>query len=125
MPLSALSFDLGYTEKSFMKSATRAPINAIPILNQTRKRVARKKSSSLFGLFVIEEKSFVRLTPGVNVIKLFTSSLMMRPNKLEHLSVETLSSQALEFEGKARANPVGAPFRCFLHGKVPGVTSNC
>jgi hypothetical protein len=29
---------------------------------------------------------------------------MMRPNKLEGLSLETLSSQVLEFEGKARAN---------------------
>jgi len=41
---------------------------------------------------------------------------MMRPNKLEGLSLETLSSQVLEFEGKARANPNGAPFRCFLLG---------
>jgi len=40
--------------------------------------------------------------------------LMMRPNKLEHLSLEILSSQFLEFEGKARANPIGAPFKCFL-----------
>ena len=31
---------------------------------------------------------------------------MMRPNKLEHLSLETLSSQVLEFEGKARANQI-------------------
>jgi hypothetical protein len=30
--------------------------------------------------------------------------------------LETLSSQVLEFEGKARANPIGAPFRCFLLG---------
>ncbi len=28
----------------------------------------------------------------------------MRPNKLEYFSLETLSSQVLEFEGKARAN---------------------
>ena len=41
----------------------------------------------------------------------------MRPNKLEHLSLETLSSQFLEFEDKARANPVGAPFRSVL-GKL-------
>jgi hypothetical protein len=34
----------------------------------------------------------------------------MRPNKLEPLSLETLSSQVLTFEGKARANPIGAPF---------------
>jgi hypothetical protein len=44
----------------------------------------------------------------------FPSSLMMRPNKLEGLSLETLSSQVLEFKGKARANPIGASFRCFL-----------
>ncbi len=42
----------------------------------------------------------------------------MRPNKLECLSLESLSSQVLEFEGKARANPIGAPFRCFLLGWV-------
>jgi hypothetical protein len=30
---------------------------------------------------------------------------MMRPNKLEGLPLETLSSQALEFEGKVRGNP--------------------
>jgi hypothetical protein len=35
---------------------------------------------------------------------------MKRPNKLEGLSLETLSSQVLEFEGKARASPIGAPF---------------
>ncbi len=34
---------------------------------------------------------------------------MKRINKLEGLSLETLSSQALEFEGKARANSSGAP----------------
>jgi hypothetical protein len=31
-------------------------------------------------------------------------------------SLETLSSQVLELKGKARANPIGAPFRCFLLG---------
>ena len=31
---------------------------------------------------------------------------MTRPNKPEGLSLETLSSQVLEFEGKARANPM-------------------
>jgi hypothetical protein len=34
----------------------------------------------------------------------------MRPNKLEDLSLETLSSQVLEFEGKARANLSDASF---------------
>jgi hypothetical protein len=65
------------------------------------------------------------MSPGVNVIKLFPPSLMMRPNKLEHLSLETLSSQVLEFEGKAIAYPIGAPFRCFLPGQASGVTSKC
>jgi hypothetical protein len=45
-----------------------------------------------------------------HVIKLF--SLIMKPNK----PLEALSSQVLEFEGKARANPIGGPFRCFLLG---------
>jgi Cytochrome P450 len=31
---------------------------------------------------------------------------MTRPNKLDCLSLETLCSQVLEFEGKARANPI-------------------
>jgi hypothetical protein len=30
----------------------------------------------------------------------------MRPNKLEGLPSETLSGHILEFEGKARANPI-------------------
>jgi hypothetical protein len=49
---------------------------------------------------------------------------MMRPNKLEGLPLETLSSQVLEFEGKARANPIGGPFRCFLMGKLLLLPSN-
>ncbi len=31
----------------------------------------------------------------------------MRPNKLEGLPLETLSSRVLEFNGKARAYPIG------------------
>jgi hypothetical protein len=58
-----------------------------------------------------------RQRPRVNVIKLFFPlSLMTRPNKLACLSLETLSNQVLEFEGKARANPIGAHFRCLLLG---------
>ncbi len=41
---------------------------------------------------------------------------MTRPNKLEDMSLETLSSQVLEFEGKARAYPIGVDFRYFLLG---------
>ncbi len=39
-----------------------------------------------------------------------------RSIKLECFCMEILSSQVLEFEGKARANPIGVPFRCFLLG---------
>jgi hypothetical protein len=35
---------------------------------------------------------------------------MTRPKKLEGLSLETLSSKVLEFEGKARVKPFGALF---------------
>jgi len=41
------------------------------------------------------------------VLNFFPWSLMMRCNKQEHLSLETLSSQVLEFEGKAEAKPTG------------------
>jgi hypothetical protein len=40
----------------------------------------------------------------------------MRPIRLEVLSLETLSSQLLEFEGKARANPIEVTFGCFFLG---------
>ncbi len=54
----------------------------------------------------------------------FPSLLTMRPNKLENLSLETLSSQVLKFEGKARANPIRASFRCIFLGKLPVFPAN-
>jgi hypothetical protein len=72
--------------------------------------------SHLVSSLVTMKGSFIRLTPVVHVIKLFPSSLTMRTNKLEGLSLETLSSQVLGFEDKARGNPIGAPFRYFLLG---------
>jgi hypothetical protein len=63
-----------------------------------------------------KEKCCIKSPSGVNVKNFFLSSLMMRPNKLEGSYLETLSSQVLEFEGKVRANPIGAPFRCVLLG---------
>ncbi len=66
------------------------------------------------GSFENKKLNFEKLfTPGVNVIKLFPSSLTTRSNKLESMSLEILSSQVLEFESKARANPIGATFRYF------------
>ena len=82
------------------------------------KVIASYKHTSLFCLAVsdIEKKGFITVAPGFNVIKLFPLLMMMRPNKLEHLSLETLSSRVLELEGKGRANPIGAPFIYFLLG---------
>jgi hypothetical protein len=57
------------------------------------------------------------VSPGVNVIELFLLRHKRRGNnRLEGSSLETLSRQVLEFDGKARANPIGASFRCFLLG---------
>ncbi len=77
------------------------------------------RTDSLLGGFNSQETSELPLhePTGVNGTNhFFSSSLTMRPNKLECFSSETLSSQVLEFEGKARANPIGVPFRCFLLG---------
>jgi len=43
---------------------------------------------------------------------------MTRPNKLQHLSLETFSSQVLEFEGKARANLFEHLSNTFFLGKL-------
>ncbi len=40
------------------------------------------------------------------------------PNKLEGLSLETLFSQVLEFEGKARANPIGVLWDASFLGEL-------
>ncbi len=48
---------------------------------------------------------------------------MMRPNKLEGLPFETLSSRVLEFEGKASASPIGGPDASFL-GKLLVLPAN-
>jgi hypothetical protein len=38
---------------------------------------------------------------------------MTTPNKLEGLALGNPIHRVLEFEGKARGNPIGGPFRCF------------
>jgi hypothetical protein len=50
------------------------------------------------------------------LLNVLSSSQTMRHDKLEGLPLETLSIWVLEFEGKARANQIGGPFRCFLLG---------
>jgi hypothetical protein len=61
---------------------------------QTRlERLVRDKGSSLFGLFFSdEEKSCIILRPGVNVVKLFFSSRMLRTNKLECWFLEIINN---------------------------------
>jgi hypothetical protein len=58
------------------------------------KGFARCKHSSLFGHTISnKEKSFIKLTPGVTVnsTTFFSSSLTLRQNKLECLSLESFS----------------------------------
>ncbi len=45
------------------------------------------------------------MTPGANVIKLFSSLLMMRPNKLEYLYVAITFQSGLTFAGNTRSLP--------------------
>jgi hypothetical protein len=49
---------------------------------------------------------------------------MTRHNKLEGLPLETLTSQVLVFEGKARADPIGGSFRCSFLGKLLVLPTN-
>jgi len=49
---------------------------------------------------------------------------MARPNKLEGLPLETLSSQVLEFEGKARAKPIGDLSDASFMGKLLVLPTN-
>jgi hypothetical protein len=46
------------------------------------------------------------------------------PNKLECLWLENLSNQVLEFEGKARANPIGTHLDASFLGKLLVLPSN-
>jgi hypothetical protein len=55
----------------------------------------------------------------------FPSSLTTKLNKLGGWPLVTLSSWVLEFEGKARTNPIGGPFKCFLLREAPGAISKC
>ncbi len=52
-----------------------------------------------------QEKSFITLTPGVNVIKLFSSLQMMRPNKLECLYLAITFQSSLTFAGNTQSLP--------------------
>jgi hypothetical protein len=63
------------------------------------------------GVVTVGPSLALELIHLVSMLKnfFFPLSLMIRPNKQEGLSLESLSSQVLEFEGKARANQIGVP----------------
>ncbi len=58
------------------------------------KVIASYKHSSLFGLIDSDEgkKSFITLTPGVSILKLFTALFMNACNKLKCLCLSGLSN---------------------------------
>ncbi len=89
---------------SFPGRRSTPAVICLPTATSRRSGSASACSSSPWSCWCQSYKTF------------FPSSLTKRPNKLEDLSLETLSNKVLEFEGKARANPIGAPFRCFLLG---------
>jgi hypothetical protein len=67
-------------------------------------------SNSNLAYFTVEsvnkgKKVFPTLTTGVNVIKLFSSLLMMRPNKLECLHLAKTFQSSLTFAGNTRSLP--------------------
>jgi len=56
------------------------------------------------------------VTPGVNVIKLFSFVTDDEALKARVFVLGNPFQSVLEFESKARANPIVAPFGCFLLG---------
>ena len=64
------------------------------------------KDKCSFGLFIRgNKKEFIRLTPSVNVINLFSSLQTMRPNKLKCLCLAFTFQSSLTFAGNTRSLP--------------------
>jgi hypothetical protein len=57
------------------------------------------------GTTVNYQGIFIKLAPGVNVIKLFSSLQKMRPNKLECLWLAITLQSSLTFGGNTRSLP--------------------
>jgi hypothetical protein len=53
---------------------------------------------------------------GVHVIKLFSFITDDEAQKARGRGLGNPFQLGVEFEGKAKANPIGGPFRCFLLG---------
>jgi len=82
---------------------------ALPSNFKTRlERISKGKPSSLLGLIVSDEgkKSFITLTPGANVKKLCSLSLMLEQSKLSSLTLASF------FSGQANICHQG---RCSTH----------
>ena len=52
----------------------------------------------------MKEKSFITLTPGINILKLSSLPLMQRQNKLERLSFMKYFLPRMRFESETVAN---------------------
>jgi hypothetical protein len=91
---------------------------------QLKNKLDREKHSSLFR-WRRRNKSLYKIdTKCQSYQTFFPLSLATRVNKLEGSSLETLSSQVLEFEGKARANPIGATSDAPFLGELVELPAN-
>ncbi len=71
-----------------------------------------------------KEKSFITLAPGVNVIKLFSSSLPLRPIKLDHFYLAINFQSSLTFAGNTRSLPKREHLKGAPVGFALGLLSN-
>jgi hypothetical protein len=110
-----------------------APFKCLPYIRHvallkyyTRlKRLCRDKHSSLFGLFVSDrEKSFIPLSSGDNVPNLFSLSLMNRPNRLECVSLTSLSSWVYYLQTSIGPVPRMEYLSVLLYGRLPTLYSH-
>jgi hypothetical protein len=87
------------------------------VLSHPKVKTTQTSDNGLTVLHFAAVNNHTELVKLVSILQNFFSlTLATRLNKLECFSLETLSSQVLEFEGKARDNPTGVPFRCFFLG---------
>jgi hypothetical protein len=76
--------------------------------------------SHLVSLLVTMKGSFIRLTPG----NFFPSSLTTRTNKLEGLSLETLSSRVLKLRARSEPTQLEHLSDTFFSGKLLVLPAN-
>jgi hypothetical protein len=79
-------------------------LTTVVFVRLDRKSLKRKNTSLLQKFVTYSREKFYNIGPGVNVIKLFSSPLSARQNKLERFSVERI------FANMTRACASGAPY---------------